>query len=280
MREDTLEKIIMQTVDVPSIPPVASKVLKLVSSDYSSINELENIIAQDQSFSTRILKIANSPYYGRGKCVDAISTAIIIIGFNSVKSLVMSASLKDLHRRSGPFEQQHWEHSLGVSIAASLLAADTKMLMPDDVLIGGLIHDVGKIVINNSLPDQYKLVTDKVNAEKIPSIIAEDALLGFNHCNVGGLIARKWKLPRNLEAVIEYHHAEHYPPFEDSGYETMCQIVQIADAMCLHMGIGMQGPVEFSKIGFEQLGLTTRRFNSIQENLKRDFDAQKEHLLE
>ena len=280
MKEEMLEKIIMQTVDVPSIPPVASKVLQLVSSDYSSINELENMVAQDQSFSTRILKIANSPYYGRGKCIDSISTAIIIIGFNSVKSLVMSASLKDLHRKSGLFEQQHWEHSLGVSIAASLLAAETKMLLPEDVLVGGLIHDLGKIVINNSLPDQYNLVLDKVSAEMIPSIAAEDAILGFNHCNVGGLIARKWKLPRSLEAVIEYHHAEQYPLFEDSGYETMCQIVQVADAMCLNMGIGMQGAVDFSQIGFEQLGLTTARFNALQEDLKRDFDAQKEHLLD
>ncbi len=280
MREDTLEKIILQTVDVPSIPPVASKILQLVSSDYASINELESIIAQDQSFSTRILKIANSPYYGRGKSIDTISTAIIIIGFNSVKSLAMSASLKDLHRKSGLFEQQHWEHSLGVSIAASLLAAETKMMMPEEVVIGGLIHDVGKVIINNSLPDQYSLVIDKVNAEKIPSIVAEDAILGFNHCNVGGLIARKWKLPRNLEAIVEYHHAEHYPPFEDSGYGTMCQIVQAADSMCLYMGIGMQGAVDFSKIGFEQLGLTTSRFNAVQEYLKRDFDAQKEHLLD
>ena len=280
MREDMLEKIIMQTVDVPSIPPMAAKVLQLVSSDYSSINELESIVTQDQSFSTRILKIANSPYYGRGQSIDTISTAIIIIGFNSVKSLAMAASLKDLHRKSGLFEQQHWEHSLGVSMAASLLAAETKMLMPEDVITGGLIHDVGKIVINNSMPDQYGLVIDKVYEEKIPSIVAEDDILGFNHCNVGGLIARKWKLPRNLEVVIEYHHAEQYPPFEDSSYSTLCQIVQVADAMCLHLGIGMQGGGDFSTIGFEQLGMTTTRFNLLKEKLKQDFDAQKDHLLE
>jgi len=280
MREDMLEKIIMQTIDVPSIPPMASKVLQLVSSDYSSINELESIVSQDQSFSTRILKIANSPYYGRGKSIDTISTAIIIIGFNSVKSLVMAASLKDLHRKSGLFEQQHWEHSLGVSMAASLLAAETKMVMPEDLITGGLIHDVGKIVINNSMPDQYSLVIEKVYEEKVPSIAAEDDILGFNHCNVGGLIARKWKLPRNLEAVIEYHHAEQYPAFEDSGYGTLCQIVQVADAMCLHLGIGTQGGFDQSAIGYEQLGITTTRFNLLKERLKQDFDSQKDHLLE
>lgn len=279
MKEDVLEKIILETVDVPSLPPVASKVLQLVSSDFTSINQLEEIISQDESFSTRLLRIANSPYYGRGRGIDTISTAIILIGFSSMKSLVAAASLKDLHRKFGLFEQQHWEHSLGVSIAAALLAAETGMLIPEEALIGGLIHDMGKIVINNSLPEQYKAVIKKVDQEKLNSIVAEDEILGFNHCNVGALIARKWKLPRNLEAVIEYHHAEQYPAFQDSGYETMCQIVQVADAMCLHMGIGMRTAIDFSQIGFEQLGLTTTQFNSLQERLKHCHAEQRTNLL-
>src|SRR5271157_5719840 len=136
MNEDTLEKIILDTVDVPSLPPVASRVLQLVSSDFTSINQLEEIISRDESFSTRLLRIANSPYYGRGRGIDTISTAIILIGFSSMKSLVAAASLKDLHRKFGLFEQQHWEHSLGVSIASSLLAAETEMLIPEEALIG------------------------------------------------------------------------------------------------------------------------------------------------
>ena len=280
MKEEMLEKLILETVDVPSIPPVAAKVMQLVGSNYTSISQLESIISQDEAFSTRILKIANSPYYGRGRTVDSVATAIILIGFNSMKSLVMAASMKDIHRKSGLFEQQHWEHSLGVSIASSLIASDTKMLVPEEALIGGLIHDLGKIVINNSLPDQYAVVLSKMNEENIPSIIAEDEVLGFNHCNAGALIARKWKLPKNLETVIEYHHAEHYPPFEDSGWETLCQIVQVADAMCLHLGIGLRVEVDLSKIGFEQLGLTESRFNELLEKLKRDYLSQKAQLFE
>ncbi|MBF0558739.1 MAG: HDOD domain-containing protein [Nitrospirae bacterium] len=279
MKEDMLEKIVLETIDVPSIPPVAAKVLQLVNSDYTSINQLENIISQDQSFSTRLLKIANSPYYGRGRSIDSIATAIIIIGFNSMKSLVTAASLKDLHRKSGLFEQKHWEHSLGVSIAASLLATETHMLAPEEALIGGLIHDFGKIVMNNSLPDQYRSVIDRINEENISTVVAEDEIFGFNHCNLGALIARKWKLPANLEVVVEYHHAEHYPPFEDSGYETLCQVVQVADAMCLHLGIGMQVAVDFSKIGFEQLGLTAEHFETLLKKLKEDYISQKGQLF-
>ncbi|HCZ10839.1 MAG TPA: HD family phosphohydrolase, partial [Nitrospiraceae bacterium] len=236
MREELLEKIIMETVDIPSLPQVAMKVLHLMNDDYSSINELEKIIANDQAFSTRILRIANSPYYGRGRSIDTISTAIILVGFNTMKNLVVAASLKDIHRKFGLFEQKLWEHSLGVSIAAPILAAETKMVVPEEAMVAGLIHDVGKTVLNNSVPDKYSLVIEKVYEEGAAFMEVENEMLGFNHCNVGGLIARKWKIPKNLETVIEYHHAETFPDFEDNNYEALCQIVQIADAMCLGLG--------------------------------------------
>lgn len=280
MKEDQLEKIIMETVDVQSLPPIASKVLQLINDDYASINELEKIISKDQAFSTRLLRIANSPYYGRGRSIDTVSTAIILIGFNTMKSLVTAASLKDLHRRFGLFEQKLWEHSLGVSIAASLLASETQMIQSEEALIGGLIHDMGKIIINNSMPDSYCMVIEKVYEEGLHFMEVENDLLGFNHCNVGGLIARKWKLPKNLEVVIEYHHNEDFPPFEDNTYESTCQIIRTADAMCLNLGIGMRIPVDLQTIGFEQIGITEGRFLELQDRLKKIYIEQKSQLLE
>ena len=280
MKEDRLEKIILETVDVPSLPPIASKVLQLITDDYSSINELERIISRDQAFSTRLLRIANSPYYGRGRSIDSVSTAIILIGFNTMKSLVTAASMKDLHRHFGLFEQKLWEHSLGVSIAASILAAETKMVQPEEALIAGLIHDMGKIILNNSLSDSYSMVVERVYEEGLPFIGLENEMLGFNHCNVGGLIARKWKLPKNLEVVIEYHHSERFPEFEDNTYESLCEIIRIADAMCLNLGIGFRVSFDLAGIGFEQIGLTEGKFNELQEKLKRAYIEQKAQLME
>lgn len=280
MNEELLEKIIMETVDVPSLPPVASKVLQLINDDYSSINELERIISRDQAFSARLLRIANSPYYGRGRSIDTVSTAIILIGFNTMKSLVTAASLKDIHRHFGLFEQKLWEHSLGVSIAAALLASETQMIDAEEALIGGLIHDMGKIILNNSLPEPYCVIIEKVYDEGVSFLKVEEEMFGFNHCNVGGLIARKWKLPKNLEVVIEYHHSDEFPNFEDSNHETLCQIVKVADAMCLNLGIGLRVPVTPSEIGFENIGLAEERFNELQERLKKIYIEQKAQLME
>jgi putative nucleotidyltransferase with HDIG domain len=279
MKEDALEKIILETVDIQSLPPVAMKVLQLMNNEYSSINELEKIISMDQAFAARLLRIANSPYYGRGRSVDTVSTAIILIGFNTMKNLVIAASMKDLHRKFGLFEQRLWEHSLGVSIAASLIAAETKMLQPEEALVAGLIHDVGKTVLNNSIPDSYSIVVERVYEEGLPFLELEDQMLGFNHCNVGGLIARKWKLPKSLEVVIQYHHSETFPAFEESNFEATCEIVRVADAICLNLGIGLRRTVSISDIDLKHFGISTESFVRLHDEVKRIYAEQKTQLM-
>lgn len=279
MKQSALEKIILETIDIPSLPPVATKVLQLISSDNSSIKELEDILSKDQSFSARLLRIANSPYYGRNRSVDSISSAIILIGFNTMKSLVVAASLKDMHRNFGIFEQKLWEHSLAVSVAASTLAAETKIMKPDEALVAGLVHDMGKIVLNTSISESYALVVERVYAEGLPFIEVEDQMLGFNHCNVGGLISRKWKLPKNLETVIEFHHTEDFPSFDDPSYESTCQITRIADAICLYLGIGFKREIDISKIGLEHLGYNIKKIDALIEKISTTYNEQKSSLL-
>lgn len=280
MKQQSLEKIILETIDIPSLPPVAMKVLQLISNDNSSLKDLEDILAKDQAFSARLLRIANSPYYGRNRSVDSISNAIILIGFNTMKSLVVAASLRDMNRKFGIFEQRLWEHSLAVSIAASQIALDTKMLKPDEALVCGLVHDMGKMVLNTSLSETYALVVEKVYAGEANNFIdVENEMLGFNHCNVGGLIARKWKFPKNLETVIEFHHSEEYPVFDDPSYEASCQIIKIADAICLRIGIGFQRQIDLSNIGAEYIGYDDKKIESLIERVKKIYVDQKATLL-
>jgi len=117
-----IERLILKTVDIPSLPPVAMKVMNLIKDDFASLKALEEIISRDQGFATRLLRIANSPYYGRDRKIEDISQALLLTGFETLKSLVIAASLKDLNRQFGIFEQKLWEHSLGVALCSSLLA--------------------------------------------------------------------------------------------------------------------------------------------------------------
>jgi putative nucleotidyltransferase with HDIG domain len=278
MKSD-LERIILDTIDIPSLPTVAMKALELINDDGSSINELEKIISQDQSFSARLLRIANSPYYGMNRRIDTISSGVMLIGFNTMKSLVVAASLKDMHRKFGLFEQKLWEHSLGVSVGSSLLAKITKMVQPEEALVAGLIHDVGKTILNNSIPDKYTLVSQKVYEEGLLFKDVEAEMLGYNHCDVGGLIARKWKLPKNLEIVIEYHHSDSLPSFEDNAYEALCQIVNVADAMCLSLSVGLKGP-DTIKVPYNIVGLSEAGYTKVLEMFKGNYAEQKAKLTE
>lgn len=280
MKQSALEKIILETIDIPSLPPVAMKVLQLISSDNSSIKELEDILSKDQSFSARLLRIANSPYYGKNRTVDSISSAIILIGFNTMKSLVVAASLKDMHRNFGIFEQKLWEHSLAVSVAASTIASETKMIKPEEAMVAGLVHDMGKMVLNTSLSQSYAMVIERVYSEGFSFLDIENQMLGFNHCNVGGLIARKWKLPKNLETVIEFHHTEEIPHLDDSSNEVACQITRIADAICLYLGIGFKREIDISQTGLDTIGYDNKKTEALLEKINTIYNEQKSSLLQ
>jgi putative nucleotidyltransferase with HDIG domain len=276
MKSD-LEKIILETIDIPSLPTVAMKALELINDDGTSIDELEKIISKDQSFSSRLLRIANSPYYGMNRHIDTISSGVMLIGFNTMRSLVVAASLKDMHRKYGVFEQKLWEHSLGVSVASSLIAQFTRMVQPEEALVAGLIHDVGKTILNNSLSDKYRVIAQKAHDTGSMFSDVETEMLGFDHCEVGGLIARKWKLPKNLETVIEYHHADVLPTFEDKAFEAICEIVRVADAICLSLSIGMKGPDNI-RVEYETLGFTEANYASIIEMFRKTYNEQKAEL--
>lgn len=273
-----LEKIILETGDIPSLPAVATKVLQMVHSENLSLDELEQTIETDQAFSSRVLKIANSSFYGRNRTVDSISTALMLIGFKTMSSLVVATAVKDIHRRNGLFEQKLWDHSLGVSLAASMLARETRVMPQDEAHVAGLIHDVGKTVLNNNIPDRYMMVVENVYAGGGSFLDVEDAMLGYNHCNVGGFIARKWKLPKNLETVIEFHHASSLPAGSDTTFEAACQLVAVADTMANSLGIGLSGALIIGDRLFESIGLSEKRYAELLEEFRVAFEEQKQSL--
>lgn len=273
-----IERLILKTVDIPSLPPVAMKVMNLIKDDFASLKALEEIISRDQGFATRLLRIANSPYYGRDRKIEDISQALLLIGFETLKSLVIAASLKDLNRQFGIFEQKLWEHSLGVALCSSLLAMVTRLATSDEALVCGLMHDVGKTVINNAMPELYIQIYEKMYKEKRPLIEIENEVLGFNHTTIGNLIAKKWKLPEKLEMIITYHHTYPYPDYEDQAFANICNLVRVADQICLNLAIGLKDPIE-TEIDYESVGMTEESLKELIGLFTIKFDKQKDFLL-
>lgn len=239
---DDLEQLILKTCDLPSMPSVAEKVLRLVSDPDTTAVDLQKVINVDQALTVKILKLANSVFYGSIRKVQTVSDAIKVMGFNTLKSIVLMASSRENYKQFGLTEQMLWEHSLGAAIAAGLIAREVGLRNPEEAFVGGLLHDIGKVVMNNSDPQKFADVMQKVYNEKLSFRIAEWEFYGFSHVDVGALVIRKWKLSESLEMAVK-HQYDPKSLAENPYYLTLTAIINLADQFCLKLGMGHREPV-------------------------------------
>lgn len=243
MDTNTLDEIILKTVDIPAVPMVAAKVMRLIDSPNCSLQELQEVISGDPAVVSRLLRIANSSFYSGGKRqIDSAEAAVMTMGFDTLKNMVLASSIKQVYKHFGLFEKMSWEHSLAVSMAAGMLAKRFGVRQ-DEAATAGLLHDIGKVVINNRMPDRYSNIIETVYSENVQAYEIEDSELGFNHCQVGELVAKKWKLSSSLVIAIAYHHYPGRVPGEAKEYIPLCKLISLTDGICKNLGIGGGEPI-------------------------------------
>lgn len=232
-----------------TLPDVFIRINQLVSDPNSSIADIAKVVSQDPSFTVRLLRVANSSFYGFSTTIDTAAKAVSIIGTNQIRSLALATSV------ASSFEglpntlvsmEHFWRHSLYCALAARILAKQVRKCDPDAVFTAALLHDIGELVIFNRLPQQAKeallLVLD--SADELPVYQAEQQVIGFDHSKVGGELARQWKLPPMLEECIEFHHnmqpTLHYP--------REVALVHIANILALMAEVRTLDPKDVSPI--------------------------------
>ncbi|MBI5634159.1 MAG: HDOD domain-containing protein [Nitrospirae bacterium] len=238
-------ELILKSCEIPAVPMVAMKVLRLVNDPNTEIDALQEAIMADQSLSARVLRVANSVFYGSRRNIDTVSDAIVMTGFQTIKNLVLAAATKDVYKKFGLLEQKLWEHSIGVSVAASILAREVGGLSAEEATVAGLLHDVGKVVMNNSQPERFALLTEMVYNEHVTFAQREKEVFGFGHAEVGGMFAQRWDFSEGLCDVIRRHHFESYDDLLDlePSARTLCTVIALADALCVRLGVGYRGPM-------------------------------------
>jgi putative nucleotidyltransferase with HDIG domain len=210
MKNDISE--LVRSVDsLVTLPEVFIRINRLIEDPDSTMPDIAKAVGQDPSFTMRLLRVANSSFYNFSSAVDTIQKAVSIIGTRQIRSLALATSVassfKGLPNTLVSMEN-FWRHSLYCALVARNLARQVGKCDPEAVFTAALLHDIGELVLFNRLPQQSQdallLVLD--NADELPVYQAEQQIMGFDHAQVGGELARQWKLPKMLVECIEHHH--------------------------------------------------------------------------
>lgn len=195
---------------LPILPQILVKLNQVAEDSHASAEDLGRIILKDQALTLRILRVVNSAFYRhrRQRPITTVSKAVVFIGFNGIRRLALGMSVCDVLRAAEqvPMVQGFWSHSLATAITARLLAEKTGFTAKEEVFVGGLVHDIGKLVLARCAPDHYAGLLQDV-ATPTPLRARERRLCGLSHAQAGKRLARLWGLPSILEEVIGDHHA-------------------------------------------------------------------------
>jgi len=226
--------------DLPTLPVIAQKVLTLADDDESSAEKLTAMISSDQSLSVKVLGLANSAYYGHRAKIGTIRHAVIVIGTNMLKQLSLSVLVRGSVGRGGKNRIEFWKHSFGTATASAMIAKRTGISDGDLSFMAGLLHDIGKMIIDTYFPDEHEM----------------------QHTEVGGWMAERWQLPQPLITAIASHHSlapEHLS-------QPIIACVQAADA-CAKMALTSQ-TFEIAPEILDVLRLTPKDFLDVVEQLR------------
>ncbi|MDL1962859.1 MAG: HDOD domain-containing protein [Deltaproteobacteria bacterium] len=198
--------------DLPTLPFIAMEVNKMLQDYDTSINKLTQTIEKDQAIVPRILKLVNSAFFGFQSKISSISHAVVLLGFNTVRNAVVSISIIDAFSGDkkaleGFDITRFWSHSIAVAVISRHLTEKIRLQPPDDSFTGGLLHDIGKIVLFQHFQDLFKKVWISAKENNLSFYDAEKKEIPITHARIGGYLAKKWQLPESLIDVIRYHHA-------------------------------------------------------------------------
>jgi len=274
-----LEVIIMTASDLPTIPVVAMKVMQLIENENATAEELAKVVASDPAVAARVLKISNSSFYGCQRQIQTLSHAIVVLGFGTLKSLVVAASVKQVYQPYGLTEKMLWEHSFGAGLAARMIAAETRLVSDEEAFLGGLFHDIGKIIMNTMNREQFQEVMQKCYNDGITFEDAERQVYSYTHSEVGGLVIKKWNFPDMLMQAVLNHHSFAFTDEDDSYQINLTCVVGLANLFCHKMGIGVREPDDgldlLQTVPARRLGLNELRLATLLERFKDTYEKDK-----
>lgn len=219
---------------LPTIPSVLKKLLSVIGNPKLSINEISGFISNDPVLTSRVLKVVNSPIYGFPGRISSVSQALILLGLNVVRGMLLGVSVFEAMQKT---MMGLWEHSIGCAVTARIIASKKGLNEPEEVSVAALLHDIGKVALGLKFPVEYEKIVSESEARGIFIFEAEKKYFGVNHSDTGAWIAKRWNFPQNLIEIIEYHHKPHL----SKNVAMQTAIVHVSDILIRARGFGFAG---------------------------------------
>jgi len=206
------KKLASKSLNIPTLPEVVRKMREMIADPKSGAADVGKLVAQDPPLAAKVLKIANSAFYGLAQRTVSTEQACTILGLRVLRNVVTQAAVMTRYEHLGGRGldlDALWRHCQLVAQVSFHLARASRAnlgLTPEEIQACGLLHDLGKVVLLESLGDEYATVLDLSRTQGLPTHVAEKRILGFDHTDVGALVAVQWGLPATVAGVIQYHH--------------------------------------------------------------------------
>jgi HD-like signal output (HDOD) protein len=276
-----VSEFINNITDLPTLPTVAIQINQEIKNDNLTAKSLGEIVHNDPALTSRVLRLANSAYYGLVSRIDTLDRAITVLGINTLKNLALTISVfKVFHdnKHQNIDMEALWHHCLGCAVASKAIVAHTDPALAEQAFLSGIIHDIGKIAIAHAMPDKMAEIIDNLqNTDSTESEI-ENKVLGFTHQNVGSLLADKWKFPIQYCKAIKFHHTPYSlepPPFINREESILISSVYVGNQIAKAMSFGASTDPKAMKIDHEMwlsLDIDREQISGFRDQIKEDYE--------
>jgi HD-like signal output (HDOD) protein len=233
-----IKRVTESLLTLPALPTVVARLIEAVDNPKVTTAKLGVLIEQDQVLTARILKVANSSFYAFPRQIGTVKLALVVMGSDAVKELAIGLSAFRAESAHPRFQiDLFWRHSLAVASGCRLLAPRFKNTAPGEAFVAGLLHDIGKLVLNQYMPTEFAAIQQELIAsESIPES-AEMALIGVTHGQVGSWLGERWNLPPHLCEAIRWHGE----PWSHTGSSPIPLLVHCCDWLAHRQRLGEPG---------------------------------------
>ncbi len=239
LRED-IRLAIRDINNLPTLPTVVVRIIEVAQDRGANAKQLAEIVSNDQSVFARILKLANSAFYGFSRQITNITQAVVVLGFDTVKSLALSISAFDslakFSHQTNFDREAFWVHSIGCGMVAKTIGKEIGLRESGTLFVAGLLHDLGKVILDTYFREQYDVAVQEMIQAGRSTADVEIEMLNIDHAEVGGWLAARWKFPEILVSPIAYHHN---PGAANEAHLQSTLIIHLANILTKRLDIGL-----------------------------------------